>query len=177
LNEVQIDNKNLSDENAALKTRLEAKERRVTHLENKVTQILIENEENVLHLKSEIILFKNQIDQNEAQTNKQLLQMRERVEDENVKANGQKLSQMQSLTEKLNRENQLHLEHVAQLNAQYSSLHEEFEHYRRETQEQEAKRDVYVVDLEQRLATLSKNHVKEKHSSGDKIALLEKNLL
>jgi len=49
----------LIDENAALKTRLDSKDRRVTHLENKVTNILIENEETCIKLKSEIVLMRN----------------------------------------------------------------------------------------------------------------------
>lgn len=76
LNQVQIDNKNLQDENASLKTRLDGKDRRVVHLENKVTNILVENEESCLKLKSEIVLLKNQIDQNGMTTSKQLKQMR-----------------------------------------------------------------------------------------------------
>ena len=59
LNQVQIDNKNLLEENSALKTRLESKDRLIAHLENKVTHIMIENENASLKLKSEVILLKN----------------------------------------------------------------------------------------------------------------------
>lgn len=88
LNQCQIDNKNLTEENNALKTRIESKDRLVAHLENKVTQIMIENEETILKLKSEIVLMKNSIDTNNGATSKKLLEMRERVEIENEKANG-----------------------------------------------------------------------------------------
>lgn len=83
LNQVQIDNKNFQEENNAYKNRLESKDRLVAHLENRVTNIMIEHEETILKLKSEIVLLKNQIDTNEDTTTKQLLKMRERVEGEN----------------------------------------------------------------------------------------------
>ena len=88
LNQSQIDNKNLTEENNALKTRIEAKERLVAHLENKVTHIMIENEEAILKLKTEVVLLKNSIDINDGVTSKKLLEMRERVENENKIANG-----------------------------------------------------------------------------------------
>ena len=47
------------EENSALKIRLESKDRLITHLENKVTHIMLENEEANLKLKSEIVLLKN----------------------------------------------------------------------------------------------------------------------
>ena len=75
-------------ENNALKTRIEAKERLVAHLENKVTHIMIENEETILKLKTEVVLLKNSIDTNDGVTSKKLLEMRERVENENEIANG-----------------------------------------------------------------------------------------
>jgi len=73
LNQSQIDNKNLNEESSALKTRLEAKDRLVAHLENKVTHIMVENEEIIFKMKSEIVLMKNSIDSNSGATNKKLL--------------------------------------------------------------------------------------------------------
>ena len=70
LNAIQIDNKNLQEENNAYKSRLESKDRLVAHLENKVTNIMLENEDTILKLKSEIVLLKNQIDTNTLTTNK-----------------------------------------------------------------------------------------------------------
>ena len=107
LNQVQIDNKNFVEENRALKLRLESKDRLVAHLENKVTHIMLENEETLLKLKSEIVLLKNQIDTNGESTTKQLLLMRERVETENEKANGQMIRDLTAKSEKLLRENGL----------------------------------------------------------------------
>ena len=104
---MQIDNKNFVEENRALKLRLESKDRLVAHLENKVTHIMLENEETLLKLKSEIVLLKNQIDTNGESTTKQLLQMRERVETENEKANGQMIRDLTAKSEKLLRENGL----------------------------------------------------------------------
>lgn len=72
LNQVQITNKSLLKENQTMRTQLESKERLVSHLENKVTQIMLENEETVIKLKSEIITFKNQIEQAEEATRKKL---------------------------------------------------------------------------------------------------------
>ena len=51
LNAIQIDNKNLLEENNAFKSRLESKDRLVAHLENKVTNIMLENEDTMLKLK------------------------------------------------------------------------------------------------------------------------------
>ena len=55
-------------------------------------------------------------------------------------------------------------------------MHEEFERYRVEKQSQESKRDVYVSEVEQKLSTLSKNHIKEKNSNGEKIRTLTNSL-
>ena len=107
LNAIQIDNKNLLEENNAFKSRLESKDRLVAHLENKVTNIMLENEDTMLKLKSEIVLLKNSIDTNDQTTTKQLLQMRERVEKENETANGSTIRDMTQKTDKLSRENEL----------------------------------------------------------------------
>lgn len=107
LNAIQIDNKNLLEENNAFKSRLESKDRLVAHLENKVTNIMLENEDTMLKLKSEIVLLKNSIDTNDQTTTKQLLQMRERVEKENETANGNTIRDMTQKTDKLSRENEL----------------------------------------------------------------------
>lgn len=55
-------------------------------------------------------------------------------------------------------------------------MHEEFEKYRTGKQEQEAQRDVYVSEVEQKLTTLSKNHVNSKNTLGERIRHLENNL-
>ena len=107
LNAIQIDNKNLLEENNAFKSRLESKDRLVAHLENKVTNIMLENEDTMLKLKSEIVLLKNSIDTSDQTTTKQLLQMRERVEKENETANGNTIRDMTQKTDKLSRENEL----------------------------------------------------------------------
>ena len=115
LNAIQIDNKNLLEENNAFKSRLESKDRLVAHLENKVTNIMLENEDTMLKLKSEIVLLKNSIDTNDQTTTKQLLQMRERVEKENETANGNTIRDMTQKTDKLSRENELQKNRIEQL--------------------------------------------------------------
>ena len=55
-------------------------------------------------------------------------------------------------------------------------MHSEFEKYRTEKQKLEAQRDVYVNEVEQKLATLSKNHVSAKNSLGERIRNLDNNL-
>ena len=87
LNQVQITNKSLIKENQTMRSQLESKERLVSHLENKVTQIMLENEETVIKLKSEIITFKNQIEQAEEATRKKLeLLKQQTIEDYSKKS-------------------------------------------------------------------------------------------
>ena len=62
------------------------------------------------------------------------------------------------------------------LSKDYSELHSEFEQYREEKSNLESQRDVYVTEVEQKLATLSKNHVGAKSSLGDRIRNLDNNL-
>lgn len=107
LNQIQIDNKNITEENISLKLRIDSKDRQVAHLENRVTNNLLEHEETILKLKSEIVLLKNSINCNDSDTTKQLLKMRERVEAENEKANGDKIRSLEDQKDKLIRENGL----------------------------------------------------------------------
>lgn len=176
LNQVQIDNKNLQDENASLKTRLEGKDRRVTHLENKVTTILVENEENMLKLKSEIVLLKNQIDQNSVHTSKQIQQMRERVEHENEKENGQTIADLTEKRDRLTHENELQKQRIDQLNSDYKKLHAEFSRFREEKKDLDGTREKNVTELEHKFSTLSKIHVNAKNTSSERIKNLENSL-
>lgn len=105
------------------------------HLENKVTNILVENEESCLKLKSEIVLLKNQIDQNSAMTSKQLQQMRHKVEGENERANGQTINNLTGKKEKLTHENTLQKDRIDKQSLEYKDLHVELTRFRSEKKE------------------------------------------
>ena len=54
----------------------------MAHLENKVTQIMLENEETVIKLKSEIVLLKGQIEQSDAATKRKLEHLKQQTQDD-----------------------------------------------------------------------------------------------
>ena len=83
---------------------------------------------------------------------------------------------MTDKTEKLSRENELQKNRIDQLGKDYQELHSQFEKYKTEKQNLETQRDVYVSEVEQKLATLSKNHVSQKNSLGERIRNLENSL-
>ena len=58
-NKVQIENKQLHGTNKKLESKLDAKERLVKHLEEKVTKDMIEKENIIVKLKSDIVLLKS----------------------------------------------------------------------------------------------------------------------
>lgn len=73
-NKVQIENKQLHATNKKLESKLDAKERLVKHLEEKVTKDIIEKEDIIVKLKSDIVLLKANIQQNDATFQDRLLQ-------------------------------------------------------------------------------------------------------
>ena len=64
-NKVQIENKQLHATNKKLESKLDAKERLVKHLEEKVTKDMIEKEDVIVKLKSDIVLLRSAIQSNE----------------------------------------------------------------------------------------------------------------
>lgn len=86
------------------------------------------------------------------------------------------MTDLNERTEKLLRENDMQKQRIESLSLDYTSLHSEFDRYREEKQTQETQRDVYVTEIEQKLATLSKNHVSAKNSSGERIESLKNSL-
>jgi len=60
--------------NKKLESKLDAKERLVKHLEEKVTKDIIEKEDVIVNLKSDIVLLKASIQQNEATFQDRLLE-------------------------------------------------------------------------------------------------------
>ena len=60
-NKVQIENKQLHGTNKKLESKLDAKERLVKHLEEKVTKDMIEKENIIVKLKSDIVLLKSNL--------------------------------------------------------------------------------------------------------------------
>jgi len=48
-----------------LESKLESKEKLISHLEKKITSTMIEKEEIIIKLKSEIVILKNQIEVND----------------------------------------------------------------------------------------------------------------
>jgi DNA-binding protein H-NS len=60
-NKVQIENKQLHSTNKKLESKLDAKERLVKHLEDKVTKDLIDKEDVIVKLKSDIVLLKGTV--------------------------------------------------------------------------------------------------------------------
>jgi hypothetical protein len=57
MNKVQIENESYLKKTDALNFKLEGKDRLVRHLENKVTEVMVEKEESSVKLKSEIVLL------------------------------------------------------------------------------------------------------------------------
>lgn len=63
MNKVQIENEGYLKKTNALNFKLEGKDRLIRHLENKVTQVMVEKEESSVTLKSEIVLLQNKLDE------------------------------------------------------------------------------------------------------------------
>jgi chromosome segregation ATPase len=137
LNQVQIDNRNLSGENNVLKQRLQNKDRLVAHLENKVTQIMLENEEVILKLQSEIVLLKNQVNSNEEQMVKRVAGIKEKLKDETEENRVRNIKDLEESTEKLKRENGLQKTRIDELLKDYQDLKDQYDNYRNEKQQQE----------------------------------------
>lgn len=104
----------------------ESKDRLIQHLENSISQMLVEKEHNVIKLKSEIVLLQNKQAESENTYKNKLIQMRQRVEaDEKVK--------VQQTVEGLKNEIEVHLRKgedqlskIQRLQADYKQLSEEF---------------------------------------------------
>jgi len=64
---------------------LESKDRLINHLENNVSNMLVDREENAIKLKSEIVLLQTKLNDGEDTFNKRLLSMKSRVEVEEKK--------------------------------------------------------------------------------------------
>jgi hypothetical protein len=60
-NKVQIENKQLRTNASKMESKLEAKERLITHLETKVTTVMIEKEDIIVKLKSDIVLIRGSL--------------------------------------------------------------------------------------------------------------------
>lgn len=64
----------------------ENKDRLIAHLEQNISEMLVEREKNVIRLKSEIVLLQNKVTDGEESFKQRLVQMRSRVEaDEKAK--------------------------------------------------------------------------------------------
>jgi archaellum component FlaC len=61
-NKVQIENKQLRVTNKKLESKIEAKDRLVKHLEEKVVGVMIEKEDIIVQLKSDINLLRTEIE-------------------------------------------------------------------------------------------------------------------
>lgn len=64
---------------------MESKDRLINHLENNVSNMLVDREENAIKLKSEIVLLQTKLNDGEDTFNKRLLSMKSRVEVEEKK--------------------------------------------------------------------------------------------
>lgn len=58
----------------------ESKDRLINHLENSISQMLVEKEHNVIKLKSEIVLLQSKQAESENTLKTKLIQMRTRIE-------------------------------------------------------------------------------------------------
>lgn len=58
---MQIENKQLRTNASKMESKLEAKERLITHLETKVTTVMIEKEDIIVKLKSDIVLIRGSL--------------------------------------------------------------------------------------------------------------------
>ncbi len=150
-NKVQIENKQLRTTNKKLESKLEAKERLVTHLEAKVTQVMIDKEEIIVKLKSDIVLLKDQIASNDRD-------FQSRLEQENKKFQKEYMANFAAQEKKLKDEKDQVLMEKADLSANLNQISKELEQmafdynkYRSEITKKDEEKEKSIDELQTKL--------------------------
>jgi len=151
-NKIQIENKNLRIYNQKCESKLESKQNLVNHLEDKVTQVMVDKEEAVIKLKSEIVLLKNKLELNEEKFQNKLEMQKKKLEFEFKQRYDDKIKGLERDGMDLEKQRKYLRKRLTRLHTEHEELSEEFTKFRREKAEQEAARNGQYKALEERIA-------------------------
>lgn len=151
-NKIQIENKNLRIYNQKCESKLESKQNLVSHLEDKVTAVMVDKEEIVIKLKSEIVLLKNKLELNEEKFKSKLEMQKKRLEHEFKTRYDEKIKDLEGQVSDLDKQRRDLRKRLTRLHKEHEELSQEFTSFRREKEEQESLRNRQFKALEDKIA-------------------------
>ncbi|CDW76064.1 UNKNOWN [Stylonychia lemnae] len=150
-NKVQIENKQLRINNTKIESKLESKEKLISHLEKKITSTMVEKEEIIIKLKSEIVILKNQMGVNDQRFEKRVLEERETYSKKLQLKFKEQIQQLETNKEDLTREREQILQRIDQIQSDYDKLGIDFQNYRNLSSQRENDSNILLEGLQFKL--------------------------